>query len=611
MAKFKVNENVMARWPGSNLWFEASVVDFNDIEYQVMFKDDAKSEYVLKYRDVKSVEQFQRSRSKSRGRSSSRGRSTGRRKSPGRKSPGRKSPGRPTQTRESVIETKPVKIVEPEPVPVVIKPRTPSPKPVVRLAMADKFAPRTSTPTRQSARIALMAEKHDEVDGQVNNIKPEVKTVTENKVATQTLGSRLCGLTSCVGGCLKSAACAIIPSLATVKALIASLLIVGLPFFCNELCTKRKCTILEFPNMPRKLEVYYDLRAVGIVAAFSLMQLLLCLIPIGRKVSLPNGAQIRCNGYISLVVTLSLIPLLMYLDYDVLIVYTLFRQIMATTIALAVLLAVALYIRARYIPDDAKNPVGNTGIFLADLFNGRETCPAIRSLDLKFFVLRIMATMWLMMNVIVVVKDLQIHLGQYSPTLLVACTLQIFYAVDFVWFEESILTTYEYTKNGFGLFFSVGSLQTPFFLTILTRLVLNHRTELEWYILSLVVALNLFGYTICRGSNSQKHAFRTNPSDPALAHLESLPTSAGTRLLVSGWWGVMRHPNYIGEILVMTSWTLLCGFNFALPWVLLGLDVLFLVARTYEVEEACRKKYGLAWNNYTDRVKYRLIPRVF
>lgn len=84
----------------------------------------------------------------------------------------------------------------------------------------------------------------------------------------------------------------------------------------------------------------------------------------------------------------------MYLDYDVLIVYTLFRQIMATTIALAVLLALALYIRARYIPDDAKNPAGNTGVFLADLFNGRETCPAIRSLDLKFFALRITATMW-------------------------------------------------------------------------------------------------------------------------------------------------------------------------------------------------------------------------
>lgn len=53
MSKFKVNENVMARWPGSTLWFEASIMDLNDIEYQVQFKDDVSSEYVLKYRDVK------------------------------------------------------------------------------------------------------------------------------------------------------------------------------------------------------------------------------------------------------------------------------------------------------------------------------------------------------------------------------------------------------------------------------------------------------------------------------------------------------------------------------------------------------------------------------
>lgn len=95
----------------------------------------------------------------------------------------------------------------------------------------------------------MFFSKHDEVDGQVNNIKPEVKTVTENKVATQTLGSRLCGLTSCVGGCLKSAACAITPSLATVKALIGSLLIVALPFICNELCTKVSLEFIEVPGV--------------------------------------------------------------------------------------------------------------------------------------------------------------------------------------------------------------------------------------------------------------------------------------------------------------------------------------------------------------------------
>lgn len=53
MRKFAVNDRVMAKWPGSSLWFEGTVVDFNDIEYQIRFNDDGKSEYVLKLRDVK------------------------------------------------------------------------------------------------------------------------------------------------------------------------------------------------------------------------------------------------------------------------------------------------------------------------------------------------------------------------------------------------------------------------------------------------------------------------------------------------------------------------------------------------------------------------------
>lgn len=53
MARFKLNEEVMARWPGSALWFRGWVVDFNDIEYQIRFDDDAQSEFVIRYKDVK------------------------------------------------------------------------------------------------------------------------------------------------------------------------------------------------------------------------------------------------------------------------------------------------------------------------------------------------------------------------------------------------------------------------------------------------------------------------------------------------------------------------------------------------------------------------------
>lgn len=53
MARFKINEEVMARWPGSALWFKGWVVDYNDIEYQIRFDDEPQSEFVLKYKEVK------------------------------------------------------------------------------------------------------------------------------------------------------------------------------------------------------------------------------------------------------------------------------------------------------------------------------------------------------------------------------------------------------------------------------------------------------------------------------------------------------------------------------------------------------------------------------
>jgi len=38
-----------------------------------------------------------------------------------------------------------------------------------------------------------------------------------------------------------------------------------------------------------------------------------------------------------------------------------------------------------------------------------------------------------------------------------------------------------------------------------------------------------------------------------------LETTGGRKLLVSGWWGLVRHPNYLGEILIQWSWVLPAG----------------------------------------------------
>merc|ERR1719342_211938 len=171
--------------------------------------------------------------------------------------------------------------------------------------------------------------------------------------------------------------------------------------------------------------------------------------------------------------------------------------------------------------------------------------------------------------------------------------------VDFVWFEECLFTTYFYQHWGIGLMAINVLLTDPFVMSMTTRFVLNHRTEMDWYFLVAIAAVNLVGYSIMRSSVSQKHILRSNPTDPAVQNLESIPTSAGNRLLVSGWWGIVRHPNYLGEMLCTLSWTLICGVQYALPWVLFLLYVVSKYSlQIRPVEAHCQKKYGAAWDSY-------------
>ena len=42
--------------------------------------------------------------------------------------------------------------------------------------------------------------------------------------------------------------------------------------------------------------------------------------------------------------------------------------------------------------------------------------------------------------------------------------------------------------------------------------------------------------------------------------MKSIATGVeGKRLLCDGWWAWVRHPNYLGDILMAFSWSLACG----------------------------------------------------
>ena len=41
--------------------------------------------------------------------------------------------------------------------------------------------------------------------------------------------------------------------------------------------------------------------------------------------------------------------------------------------------------------------------------------------------------------------------------------------------------------------------------------------------------------------------------------IETIPTPSGKRLLVGGWWGLCHKPNYMGDLIMATSWSLVTG----------------------------------------------------
>ena len=109
----------------------------------------------------------------------------------------------------------------------------------------------------------------------------------------------------------------------------------------------------------------------------------------------------------------------------------------------------------------------------------------------------------------------------------------------------------------------------------------NFSPTVQWYYLVGIAVLYLVGYIIFRASETQRCEFAKDPGNAAMkskflkmmpsffknfltkilifTDLETLPTAGGRKLLISGWWGIVRHPNFLGEILIQWAWVLPAG----------------------------------------------------
>jgi delta14-sterol reductase len=126
-------------------------------------------------------------------------------------------------------------------------------------------------------------------------------------------------------------------------------------------------------------------------------------------------------------------------------------------------------------------------------------------------------------------------------------------------------------------------------------------------------AVFLSGWILSRGANLQKYTFKVDPEKPFVAGISQERISDGKRhVLCGGFWGLSRHINYLGEVLMATGLTLALGYPGALiPWLYPLYYVVLLSTRQADDDRRCREKYGRLWDEYKKRVPWRIIPGLY
>lgn len=377
----------------------------------------------------------------------------------------------------------------------------------------------------------------------------------------------------------------------------------------HTICTGDICS-LAVPTLSLNPRDYIHPEAVAMLLTFVFVVRALEFLCLGKEVQ-----GYRMNGFQSLVLVLGLVPVLHYHGVSLSWVTSKYFQLMCAAILLSYLQALLSLLLSHVWPSLPKHfsVKGNTCNPLVNLFHGRELNPVLCGVDMKLQTFRCSMIGLALLNTLLV-TEATLAKG-LNPTVVIAATFQVLYAMDAMFYEECYFYSHDSLYSGYGWSLISSYLTFPFLPTLVTKYLVFTWPHLDWSLLCGIAAINLLGYYIYRSSENQRCQLARDPNHPSLATLKTLETIKGRRLIVSGWWGLVRHPNYLGELLVQWSWVLPAaqslGTSHLVPYYLPIVTTLMLMLRSVQINKRNSKKFGSAWTEYTGRVKSNIVPMVF
>ena len=253
--------------------------------------------------------------------------------------------------------------------------------------------------------------------------------------------------------------------------------------------------------------------------------------------------------------------------------------------------------------------------FGADLWFGRSKDPQVKDglIDAKVWLYLVGAVM-LQLNVLSLAAFHIQNVDSINPGFLLGCAMLTWFCVEYLIFERIHLWTYDFIAErvGFKLGFGCLAFYPYFYAVALWFTAALPNPGLPVWLTVAFGVLFLCGWVLTRGANMQKFYFKTAPSRKFLWITPQSITDGKNTLLVNGFWGASRHINYLGEIIQAVAIALAAGyFGVWMVWLYPIYYVGLFISRQLDDDKICRAKYGELWDEYTAKVKYRIVPGIY
>ncbi|TXG58345.1 hypothetical protein EZV62_016174 [Acer yangbiense] len=308
-----------------------------------------------------------------------------------------------------------------------------------------------------------------------------------------------------------------------------------------------------------------------------------------QGVVLRDGTRLhyRCNGLLSLLLLVGLLGVGAWMNFvSLTVISDRGLELLSTTFIFSVLVTLVLYAAGSRSHNQGSSLKAHvTGNLIHDWWFGIQLNPQFLGIDLKFFFVRAGMMGWLLINLSILAKS--VFDGPLSRSMILYQTFSALYILDYFVYEEYMTSTHMDYRLLSGWWLSHNKVEITTAPVIANCIVF------------------LIGYLVFRGANKQKHVFKKNPK--ALIWGKP-PRVIGGKLLASGYWGMARHCNYLGDLLLALSFSLPCGISSPIPYFYPIYLLILLIWRERRDEARCAEKYREVWAEYCRLVPWRILP---